>query len=80
MQIPCLREGHILFCREKHYVSDKKFSETYFISMLETTYLVCLVDLYSQTIGIPMVPTVLSLLTTRSFVRTKQTSYSFWKK
>jgi len=47
MQIPSLREGQILFCRAKHYVSDKKFFETYFISMLETTYLVCLVDLYS---------------------------------
>jgi hypothetical protein len=52
MQIPSLREGQILFCRAKHYVSDKKFFETYFISMLETTYI-------PQTIGIPMVPIVL---------------------
>jgi hypothetical protein len=54
MQIPSLREGQLLFCRAKHYVSDKKFFEAYFISMLETKYI-------PQTIGIPMEPIVLEL-------------------
>ena len=35
-QIPCVRQGHILFCKKKknHYDSAKKFSENDIISML----------------------------------------------
>ena len=35
IQISCLRKGHILFCKQKHSGSTKKFSETDIMDMLE---------------------------------------------
>ena len=54
IQIHCARKGQILFCYKKktHSDSTTKFSETDIINMLE--FLLSLVDVFQQTVGIPM--------------------------
>ena len=78
IQMPCLRKGHILFCKQKHSGSTKKFSETDIMNMLEflieNIFVMFGGRVFQQTVRLRVLP-VLPFSVTRSFIPTNQTSY-----
>ena len=74
IQMPCLRKGYILFCKQKHSGSTKKYSETDDMNMLEflieNIFVMFGGRVFQQTVGLRVLP-VLPFSVTRSFIPTR---------